>query len=127
MRLPSVTSDRSRASVDGGAQPFASAHPAGWSAVRYVGELWRGEPPVGRLFWTDMLTVGTLVNIAATAPAIALLANGAPALPAFLLHLLPLPYNILLLIAVWQSAERSAWGWGFRAFAAAWFVMALLV
>jgi hypothetical protein len=99
----------------------------GWSPKRYVVDLWRGEAPVQRVFWTDMLTIGTLVNLVATAASIALLAGGAAALPAFALHLLPLPYNFLMLFGVWQAAEQSEWPSAFRAAAAAWFAATLLV
>jgi hypothetical protein len=74
-----------------------------------------------------MLAVGTAINAAATVPAVILLAEGAPALPAFGLHLVPLPYNILLLLGVWQSAGRSPWSAAYRLVAGLWFGAAMLI
>lgn len=68
---------------------------------------WRGEAPLGTVFWHDMMLVGTVVNAATTLAAIGLLAAGAPALLAMAVFLAPLPLNLLLFFAVWRSAAKS--------------------
>ena len=34
--------------------------------TRWLGRLWRGELPLARVFWTDMLLVGTLTTLGLT-------------------------------------------------------------
>jgi hypothetical protein len=66
--------------------------------------LWRGHIPLSQAFWTYTLLLGTLINLLATGLMFAAMAAGVPAAAAILLHLMPLPYNILVLMAVWRSA-----------------------
>ena len=93
----------------------------------YARNLWLGELPLSRAFWHDMLFVGTLINLAGLIAAILLFVAGAP-IAAFVVHTLPVPYNFLLLIAVWQSAGREAaeWCWLARLLALGW-TMAMFV
>jgi hypothetical protein len=103
---------------------IAAAVPA-----RYFGKLWRGELPLSRVFWTDMLVVGTIVNIAAMVAAILVFLGGAPAWLGFAVHLLPIPYNILLFMGVSRSADadQPQLAWLARAAAGAWFLVMLVV
>ena len=73
---------------------------------------WRGETPLDRLFWRDMLLVGTILNIASSALALILLGLKLPLWPVLAVHFLPVPYNIFLTIAVWRTAEKAG---GFKA------------
>ncbi|RWB69299.1 MAG: hypothetical protein EOQ50_27245 [Mesorhizobium sp.] len=73
---------------------------------------WRGEAPLDRLFWRDMLLVATILSIASSALALILLGLKLPLWLVLAVHLLPVPYNIFLTIAVWQTAEKSG---GFKA------------
>ena len=66
-----------------------------------------GEAPLETVFWRDMLLVGSLVNIAATALALALLAADYPPLPALAINFAPIPYNLFLVLACWRSAARE--------------------
>ncbi|RVD52408.1 MAG: hypothetical protein EOS30_15120 [Mesorhizobium sp.] len=72
---------------------------------------WRGEAPLGRLFWRDMLLVGTLISVASSALALVLLGLKLPLWLVLMVHFLPVPYNIFLTIAVWRTAEAG----GFKA------------
>ncbi|TGV55929.1 hypothetical protein EN784_26545 [bacterium M00.F.Ca.ET.141.01.1.1] len=72
---------------------------------------WRGEAPLDRLFWRDMLLVGTLISVASSALALVLLGLKLPLWLVLMVHLLPVPYNIFLTIAVWRAAEAG----GFKA------------
>lgn len=78
---------------------------------------WQGQVPLTVLLWRDMLGVGTLINLVATALALALLVqDGHPAL-ALALHFAPLPYNVFLFATLWRSPHRDAVS---SAIAAAW-------
>lgn len=63
--------------------------------------------PPGRLLWWDMLAVGSLVNLAVSLLALALVVQGAPPVLAVLLHFSPLPYNVLLFRALALAPGRS--------------------
>ncbi len=85
---------------------------------------WRGEVPFLRLFVTDTLVVGTLVNIAATVAAVLLLGAAVPDWLAVAVHFLPLPYNLFLFLAVWRTSERRAlpFAWAAQIAAALWLI-----
>jgi hypothetical protein len=84
-------------------------------AVNYVRSFWRGERPLGRVFWTDMILVGSLVNILATVAAMLLFVSGVPIAAGVAVHFAPVPYNILLFFGVWQSAARQPSTWSYPA------------
>lgn len=85
---------------------------------------WRGEVPLARMFWRDMIGVGSLLNLAASIGALILLAHGAPAGVAAALHFAPLPLNAFLFAAVWRNGRRSPLT---RTAALAWLLIASLV
>lgn len=96
--------------------------------VDFLASRWRGETPFDRLFWFDMLVVGTLVNLAAAALSVMLLALDAPAAVAITVFFSPLPYNLFLFAAVWRAAEQSPSGWAAaRLGAVAWLAFATLI
>jgi len=92
--------------------------PTGGEAARVPGELatgaqflrmrWRGEAPLARVFWRDMLLAGTLVNASATLLAVLLLSAGVSMLLVGIAYFAPLPFNVFLVVAVWRSAESAA-------------------
>ena len=98
-------------------------------AVAYVTSLWRGELPLGRVFWSDMLIIGTVVNVVAMIAAILFFVSGAPIALGVVVHFAPVPYNLLLLLGVWHAAQREASEWSFAAQAVAvvWFIAMLVV
>ena len=95
----------------------------------YVRSLWRGELPLGRVFWTDMILIGSLVNVLATVAAMLLFVAGAPIALGVGVHFTPVPYNVLLFLAVWQSAARQPSWWSFPAQATAlvWLIIVITV
>jgi len=99
------------------------------TAIAYVHRLWRGEFPLVRVFWTDMILIGSLVNILGTAAAMLLFVSGAPIALGVIVHFAPVPYNILLFLAVWQSAARQVSRWSFLAQAGGliWLITAIVV
>ncbi|MCA0033845.1 hypothetical protein [Mesorhizobium sp. B263B2A] len=68
---------------------------------------WLGQVPLDRLFWRDMLLVGTLINMASSALALVLLGLKLPLWLVLAVHFAPVPYNIFLTWAVWRTAEKS--------------------
>jgi len=87
----------------GCAEQMSPPRRSGWLARR-----WRGEVPARRLLWLDMLTAGTLLNLVFSLAALALLSQRGPPALAVALHFAPLPYNALLLVALWRSPQRTA-------------------
>lgn len=68
---------------------------------------WRGELPLARVFWNDMLLMGTLVNAATTLLAVFLLATGARLPLVALAHFAPLPFNVFWVVSVWRGAAPA--------------------
>jgi hypothetical protein len=96
-----------------------------------IGDLWRGEMPLGQVFWSLTIVFGTLFNLLATGVGLMAMAGGMPAPAAVALHLLPLPYNFLVLVGVWRSADSFP-GHPFiaafaRVAAAAWFALMIVI
>lgn len=90
---------------------------------------WMGEVPLERLFWRDMIVIGTAINIATSLAALGLLAVKAPLLVALAVHFGPLPYNLFLTFAVWRTAGRRG-GWaGFfcQTISLLWLIAAIVI
>ncbi|WP_214470801.1 hypothetical protein [Mesorhizobium sp. dw_380] len=69
---------------------------------------WFGLMPLDRLFWRDMMLVGTLINLASSALALVLLGLKLPLWLVLAVHFAPVPYNIFLASAVCSTAESGA-------------------
>jgi hypothetical protein len=80
-------------------------------------QLWDGRVPLARVFWEWAILWGTVANLIATGAALAIIVLDGPALLAVVVHFLPLPYNFLMVVAVWRSAARYAGGahWAYLA------------
>ena len=81
--------------------PHRAERPAPGSIVR---RLWAGEVPLARAFWSYAMIGGTALNGVMTLLALALLTMDVPAVVAVVAFALPIPYNLLVLVAVWRSA-----------------------
>ncbi|WP_027053012.1 hypothetical protein [Mesorhizobium erdmanii] len=68
---------------------------------------WLGRAPLDRLFWRDMILVGTGINVASSAAALVLLGSKLPLGLVLAVHFAPVPYNVFLIVAVWRTAEKS--------------------
>jgi len=92
--------------------------------------LWRGAVPLGEAFWSYAMLGGTALNLAATLLAMASLAMDAPGVLAALIFALPIPYNLLVLVAVWRSAAayqgRRLWADLARMAILVWVIVACL-
>lgn len=98
-------------------------------AARYFRQLWHGEIPFSRVFWTDMLVVGTSVNILFLGAAMLIFASGISPLLGLVAHFLPVPYNLALAVGASRSAEivEPGWAWVAQAIATLWFIAMLFV
>lgn len=71
-----------------------------------VGRLWRGELPLVHAFWDWAVIGGLAVNLATIFGAVLLLVYDRT-IPALLVgHVLPLPYNVVVIVGVWRAAAR---------------------
>jgi len=68
---------------------------------------WRGELPLSRALWWEMVCVGTVVNLSAGLAGLLLLASDLPTLLGAAVYFAPLPYNVLLLVSAWRSALQA--------------------
>jgi hypothetical protein len=93
--------------------------------------LWHGEVSLSEAFWTVTVLYGTLINLIGTGLMFAALLASLPSLIAVAMHLLPLPYNILALMAVWRSANsykgQSSYAAAAQVAAVLWFILMLLL
>jgi hypothetical protein len=74
--------------------------------LRRITDLWRGSLPLADAFWTYAIFWGFLINMAATLTTLGLVVADVPGWLAALVHFTPLPWNLLVLVAVWRSAGR---------------------
>ena len=72
-----------------------------------VRDLWTGNVPLAKAFWEYGLLYAILLNAATTLGSLALWSMGEMALGT-IVHLLPVPYAILTLVAVWRAAGKYA-------------------
>jgi hypothetical protein len=68
--------------------------------------LWRGEVGLARAFWEYAIAFGTLANLTTTGAAFAAHVAGWPVLLVVAIFFVPLPYNVMMVVAVWRSADR---------------------
>jgi hypothetical protein len=71
-----------------------------------IADLWYGRLPLARVFWEYAIIFGSFANLVSTFAALAAFTNGAPVLLGLLLHFLPVPYNLLMVVGVWRSAAN---------------------
>jgi hypothetical protein len=74
----------------------------------FITQRWHGRVGWRRLFWRDLLIVGTSLNVLMTGLALALLSQDVAIQWVLLAHLLPLPYNLLIVSAIWSAPRRPA-------------------
>lgn len=71
-----------------------------------IRSLWDGDLPLGEAFWWYAVGYGLVLNLVTSLLFLALLMKGASVIVLVLSFLLPVPYNLLVLVAVWRSAGR---------------------
>lgn len=68
--------------------------------------LWAGDVPLPRVFWQYAIVGGFLVNLVGTILVMILATNDVATVWQVLVFSLPIPYNVLMLVAVWRSAGK---------------------
>ncbi|MBA1141048.1 hypothetical protein [Mesorhizobium neociceri] len=76
-------------------------------AAGFFRSRWQSLTPLDRLFWRDLVVVGTAISIASSVAALILLGLKLPLPWVLLVHFSPVPYNIFLTLAVWRTAEKA--------------------
>lgn len=72
----------------------------------FITQRWHDRVGWSMLFWRDLLLIGTGLNVLMTGTALALLSQDAPIQWVLLAHLLPLPYNMFIVSAIWRAPQR---------------------
>ncbi|TIU06483.1 MAG: hypothetical protein E5W40_19385, partial [Mesorhizobium sp.] len=62
-------------------------------ALGFFRSRWQGMAPLDRLFWRDLVLVGTAINIAVSVLALILLGLKLPLALVLAVHFAPVPYN----------------------------------
>jgi hypothetical protein len=75
-------------------------------ALAFLRARWRGEVPPLRLFWRDMVLVASTFNVLASGAAMLLFSLKMPLPIVLAAHFAVVPYNLFLILALWQTAER---------------------
>ena len=74
-------------------------------AIKLVKCLWAGELPLRQAFWQYAVGYGLLINFVTSMAFLALIVRDANTALIALAFALPLPYNVLIPVAVWRSAN----------------------
>ncbi len=93
-------------------------------AGEFLQSRWQGHVPLPRLFWRDMLGVGTLINVLASFLALMVAAQGATSSAAVALHFAPAPWNVFL---AWCVMRHPGAGSTRRFLALAWAGLMMIV
>ncbi|WP_421915814.1 hypothetical protein [Mesorhizobium sp.] len=90
---------------------------------------WQGGVPLDRLFWRDLVLVGTAISFTSSAVALVLLGLKMPLAAVLAVHFAPVPYNLFLTLAVWRTAERfpGARAWMMTLGASLWLLLTIVV
>jgi hypothetical protein len=93
--------------------------------------LWAGEESLARSFWEFSVAYGLALNILATIASMSVAAAGYSGWVALGVFLLPAPYALFALVAVWRSAARhpgsKLWADLARPASVAWTALVILI
>ncbi len=73
--------------------------------MHHLGRLWRGELDLESAFWTWAVLGGLLVNLSSSGLFLALIMADRPFLALFAGYAFSVPYNVLVVVGVWRSAD----------------------
>jgi len=73
----------------------------------FIGKRWRGEASLSKLYWRDMLIVGSVINLLTGFVALIISAQGGEIWVAAVVHFASLPYNVFLVLALWRTPQCS--------------------
>lgn len=99
--------------------------------MKWVGRLWRGEQPLTRAFWDYAILYGVPLNLISTFVFLMLSSRDAHPALGLAVNLLPIPYNVLVLVGVWRSAADykgpAKWADAARIAVVIWFAVELVL
>lgn len=73
----------------------------------FFGSRWCGETYLGKLYWRDILIVGSVINLFTGFIALMIAAQGGDVWVAAMVHFASLPYSVFLVLALWRTPGRS--------------------
>ena len=73
--------------------------------AKFVSRLWAGQLTLQEAFWRYAVGYGLLINLFASLAFLALITRDANVALVTLAFALPVPYNVLVTVAVWRSAN----------------------
>ena len=68
--------------------------------------LWAGKLPLKEAVWVYAVAYGLLINLITSLLFLGLLVNDVAPMFLVLVFVLPIPFNFLVVVAVWRSADR---------------------
>jgi hypothetical protein len=68
---------------------------------------WRGEVDLSKLYWRDIVIIGSVINLFTGFMALMIAAQGGDLWVAAVVHFASLPYNVFLVLALWRTPGRS--------------------
>lgn len=74
----------------------------------FIAQRWQGRIEWTTLFWRDLLLTGTCLNALMIGTVLVLLSQDTSMHWVLLAHLSPLPYNLLIVSAIWRAPRRPA-------------------
>ncbi|TGQ43995.1 MULTISPECIES: hypothetical protein [unclassified Mesorhizobium] len=98
-------------------------------AAGFFRSRWQGMVPLDRLFWRDLVVVGSAINLASSVAALILLGLKLSLALVLAVHFAPVPYNIFLTFAVWRTTEKTggAKAWMMTLGATLWLILVVVV
>ena len=70
--------------------------------------LWRGELALADAFWSWAVLGGLAINVATSAALLILIMEDRPIVAFIAGYAVSVPYNVIVSVGVWRSAERYA-------------------
>lgn len=97
--------------------------------VAFLRERWAGKVPMSRMFWRDIMLYATVLNVASAMAGLLLFTSDLPAWVGLAVFMLPLPYNIFLVMAVWRKAGRRTGlaAQAYQLFSALWLIATVFI
>ncbi len=76
--------------------------------MKHLGRLWHGELALQNAFWNWAVFGGLMVNVVSSALFLFLITADRPISALIVGYAFTVPYNIVVAVGVWRSAERYA-------------------
>jgi hypothetical protein len=74
--------------------------------MKYLSRLWHGELTLQNAFWNWAVFGGLTINVVTSALFLFLILADQPVIALFVGYGFSLPYNVIVTMGVWRSAER---------------------